>query len=212
MHLWPRAESVHVCCSDVSLHVISFDRTMRFVHVDLSRTIEKKGRSYVRCIEARGLDEARRHGDPRRGIFQGQGGARQIRPDLPQDSGLLRLLHHREDHPRTGAGLPRICQEHREGSGRDSRTASPCSSCITCDGFSFTIKGETYFSIRASSTPTSINTPRMRSALFGTGLSTVFENLEGFPKDWKTNAAGIHQVRPRASVARASSNTANIPT
>ena len=26
-------------------------------------------------------------------------------------------------------------------------------------------------------------------ALFGaTGITTVFENLEGFPKDWKTNA------------------------
>jgi hypothetical protein len=37
-------------------------RKMRFV--DVSRPIEKKGRSHVRYVEARGLDQARRHGDP----------------------------------------------------------------------------------------------------------------------------------------------------
>ena len=32
------------------------------------------------------------------------------------------------------------------------------------------------------------------------GINTVFENLEGFPEDWKTNARRVHQVRPRAPV------------
>ena len=36
-------------------------------------------------------------------------------------------------------------------------------------------------------------------ALSRHGLNTVFENLEGFPADWKTNPR-IRQVRPRASV------------
>ena len=33
-----------------------------------------------------------------------------------------------------------------------------------------------------------------------TGIDTVFENLEGFPMDWKTNYRGGHQIRPRPSV------------
>ena len=33
-----------------------------------------------------------------------------------------------------------------------------------------------------------------------TGVDTIFEKLEGFPADWKTNAAGLRQVRPRAPV------------
>ena len=32
-----------------------------------------------------------------------------------------------------------------------------------------------------------------------TGIDTVFENLEGFPEDWKTNRR-VHQVRPRPPV------------
>ena len=32
------------------------------------------------------------------------------------------------------------------------------------------------------------------------GVNTVFENLEGFPEDWKTNVPGLHQVRSRSSV------------
>ena len=33
-----------------------------------------------------------------------------------------------------------------------------------------------------------------------TGVDTIFEKLEGFPADWKTNAPGLHQVRSRTSV------------
>ena len=45
-----------------------------------------------------------------------------------------------------------------------------------------------------------------------TGIDTAFENLEGFPMDWKTNTRGVHQVRPRPPVQRASSSTASIRT
>ena len=42
------------------------------------------------------------------------------------------------------------------------------------------------------STPISINTPEDAVAIFARpGISTVFENLEGFPVDWKTKSAGI---------------------
>ena len=34
-----------------------------------------------------------------------------------------------------------------------------------------------------------------------TGITTVFNNLEGFPEDWKTNP-GVHQVRPRPPVSQ----------
>jgi hypothetical protein len=32
--------------------------------------------------------------------------------DLPQDSRVLRLLHHRENYSRPGAGLLRVCSEY----------------------------------------------------------------------------------------------------
>ena len=40
-----------------------------------------------------------------KGGFQGKGGARRYGPIFPKNSGVLRLLDHREDHSRTGAGL-----------------------------------------------------------------------------------------------------------
>ena len=43
---------------------------------------------------------------PEGGFFKDKVEQGQVRPDLSQDPGMLRLLHHREDHPRTGAGLP----------------------------------------------------------------------------------------------------------
>ena len=48
-------------------------------------------------------------------------------------------------------------------------------------------------------------------ALFSaTGISTVFENLEGFPKDWKTKPRHSSSSSVSTS-ARVSSNTGNIP-
>ena len=39
-------------------------------------------------------------------------------------------------------------------------------------------------------------------ALFGkSGITTVFENLEGFPADWKTNPTRVREVRSRTPVS-----------
>ena len=42
MHLWPIHEGPHVCCSDVSLLVISFDRKMWFAYVNVNSNHRKK--------------------------------------------------------------------------------------------------------------------------------------------------------------------------
>jgi len=53
----------------------------------------------------------------------------------------------------------------------------------------FPIKGETYFMYQGIFDTDFDKYTEDAVALFGaTGVNTVFENLEGFPKDWKTNA------------------------
>ena len=53
----------------------------------------------------------------------------------------------------------------------------------------FTIKGETYFQYMGIFDTDFDKYTEDAVAIFGaTGLTTVFENLEGFPMDWKTNA------------------------
>ena len=63
----------------------------------------------------------------------------------------------------------------------------------------FPIKGETYFMYQGIFDTDFDKYTEDAVALFAaTGIKTVFENLEGFPEDWKTNASRIRQVRPRA--------------
>jgi hypothetical protein len=53
----------------------------------------------------------------------------------------------------------------------------------------FDIKGETYFMYQGIFDTDFDKYTEDAIALFGkTGVTTVFENLEGFPEDWKTNA------------------------
>ena len=53
----------------------------------------------------------------------------------------------------------------------------------------FPIKGETYFMYQGIFDTDFDKYTEDAVGLFGaTGLNTVFENLEGFPKDWKSNA------------------------
>ena len=53
----------------------------------------------------------------------------------------------------------------------------------------FPIKGDTYFMYQGIFDTDFDKYTEDAVSLFGaTGISTVFENLEGFPKDWKTNA------------------------
>jgi hypothetical protein len=54
----------------------------------------------------------------------------------------------------------------------------------------FPIKGETYFICQGIfDTDFDKYTEDAVTLFSATGISTVFENLEGFPKDWKTNPA-----------------------
>ena len=58
----------------------------------------------------------------------------------------------------------------------------------------FEIKGETYFQYIGIFDTDFDKYTEDAVALFGaTGLITVFENLEGFPKDWKTNPPAFIQ-------------------
>ena len=53
----------------------------------------------------------------------------------------------------------------------------------------FPIKGDTYFMYQGIFDTDFDKYTEDAIALFGaTGITTVFENLEGFPKDWKSNA------------------------
>jgi hypothetical protein len=56
----------------------------------------------------------------------------------------------------------------------------------------FPIKGETYFMYQGIFDTDFDKYTEDAVALFGaTGVSTVFENLEGFPADWKTNPSAF---------------------
>src|SRR5436190_7795866 len=56
----------------------------------------------------------------------------------------------------------------------------------------FEIKGETYFQYMGIFDTDFDKYTEDAVAIFpASGLNTVFENLEGFPKDWKTNAAAF---------------------
>ncbi len=56
----------------------------------------------------------------------------------------------------------------------------------------FEIKGDTYFQYMGIFDTDFDKYTEDAVAIFSaTGLSTVFENLEGFPKDWKTNPAAF---------------------
>ncbi len=56
----------------------------------------------------------------------------------------------------------------------------------------FPIKGETYFMYQGIFDTDFDKYTEDAVTLFGaTGIDTVFENLEGFPKDWKTNPAAF---------------------
>ena len=56
----------------------------------------------------------------------------------------------------------------------------------------FTIKGDTYFQYMGIFDTDFDKYTEDAIAIFSsTGLNTVFENLDGFPKDWKTNSAAF---------------------
>jgi hypothetical protein len=75
----------------------------------------------------------------------------------------------------------------------------------------FDINGETYFQYMAIfDTDFDKYTEDAVGIFAGSGLNTVFENLEGFPKDWLTNPRHSSDSSVTIS-ARASLNMASIP-
>jgi hypothetical protein len=76
----------------------------------------------------------------------------------------------------------------------------------------FPIKGETYFMYQGIFDTDFDKYTEDAVALFSaTGISTVFENLEGFPADWKTNPPAFVKF-VRSTSVRASSNMASTRT
>ena len=76
----------------------------------------------------------------------------------------------------------------------------------------FTIKGECYFMYQGIFDTDFDKYTEDAVALFkATGIDTVFEKLEGFPTDWKTNRFGHSSSLSANTNGRASSNTASIP-
>ena len=68
-------------------------------------------------------------------------------------------------------------------------TRLKCSSCTICAGFSSTSARDTYFMYQGIFDTDFDKYTEDAVALFTKyGINTVFENLEGFPEDWKTNA------------------------
>ena len=74
---------------------------------------------------------------------------------------------------------------------RTSRTSSPCSSSTTCAGCSSTMRAR-LLHVSGDLRHRFRQVHRGRCGpLRQSGINTVFENLEGFPWDWKTNPAAF---------------------
>ena len=110
----------------------------------------------------------------------------ETRPDLSQNSGLLRLFDSRQNHPRSGGGF----YEHAKTIEKTIASQPDGLAVLKLHYLRwilFPIKGETYFMYQGIFDTDFNKYTEDAVALFGaTGINTVFENLEGFPKDWKT--------------------------
>ena len=114
-------------------------------------------------------------------------------PIFPKTPGVLRLLHHRKADPREvrklATNMPRTIEE---AVAKDRQTASPCSSCTICAGRFSRSTGKSYFQYQGIFDTDFDKYTEDAVALFSAaGILTVFENLEGFPKDWKTKPEGF---------------------
>ena len=119
---------------------------------------------------------------------------------LSQDAGVPWLLDHREGHSRPRASRLRIRQEHRECGGRATGLPRSAQAALPALG-ALRHQGRDLLHYQGIFDTDFDKYTEDAVALFSkTGITTVFENLEGFPKDWKTNAAGVRQIRPRTPV------------
>ena len=93
----------------------------------------------------------------------------------------------REDHSR-------VRQPDREDDQRTYPTAWLCSSCTISAGSSSTSAKDTYFMYQGIFDTDFDKYTEDAVALFRKyGINTMFENLEGFPEDWKTNTPAFIQ-------------------
>ena len=123
---------------------------------------------------------------PKEGYFKlEQGRYGPIFPKTPACYGFTIIA---KIKPGTEGRHPRVRQDDR-GDHRREPDASRCSSCTTCAGCSSTSAPDTYFMYQGIFDTDFDKYTEDAVALFkATGINTVFENLEGFPEDWKTNA------------------------
>jgi hypothetical protein len=137
------------------------------------------------------LDETGRYGDSQGRILQRQGGAGTVRPDLSQKPSMLWLYDHREDQAGTRGGYPRLWKTIEE-----TIAGLPDALAVLKLHYLrwvlFDIKGDTYFMYQGIFDTDFDKYTEDAVALFSKyGLNTVFENLEGFPEDWKTKPAAF---------------------
>ena len=145
----------------------------------------KKGRSYVRYAAGR-LDQAGGDGDPKGGFSKDkveQGRYGPIFPKTPACYGfsiLAKIIPGRED----------VFYEYAKNIEKTVAAQPDCLAVLKLHYLRwilFPINGETYFMYQGIFDTDFDKYTEDAVALFGaTGIDTVFENLEGFPKDWKT--------------------------
>ena len=138
------------------------------------------------------MDETGRYGDSQGGIFKDkveQGRYGPIFPKSPACYGfsiIAKIMPGREEVS-TGTW-----EDHR----RSGRRPARCLAVLKLHYLRwvlFHIKGDTYFHVSGHLRHRlrQIHRGCRGAFLEATGINTVFENLEGFPKDWKTNPAAF---------------------
>ena len=141
-----------------------------------------------RNTKAERLDETSGNGDSEGGVLQTRKGT--LRPNLSQDSRVLRLYR---SSPRSILAGKQKIREHGktiEKAVKPRRlTASRVLKLHYLRWVLFDIGKETYFMYQGIfDTDFDKYTEDAVSLFTKLGITTVFENLEGFPEDWKTNA------------------------
>jgi hypothetical protein len=136
---------------------------------------------------------------PKEGCFELERG--RVWPGVPQDSGLLWVLHHCEGEggPRgRGAGVRKDHRgDHRGESGGvgAAATALPALAAVS------TSDRDCTSNTRASSTPTSTSTPRTRCSCSARPASRRCYQSRRIPRGLEGEAGGVHQLRPGTSGA-----------
>jgi hypothetical protein len=140
-------------------------------------------------VRKKRLDEAAGPGDPERGIFPAR--ERKVWAGVSEDTRLSWLYDHCQDQARQGAGDPRVRKDARKGFG--SGFFRTCALKLHyLRWVLFDIGKDTYFMYQGIFDTEFDKYTDDAVALFTkSGISTTFENLEGFPEDWKTNVPGF---------------------